>query len=255
MTETERRVAVVTGGASGIGLATAHALIEDGLAVAVADRNLEAAEKAACELDPHGERAVPVFVDVSSSPAVDAMVAAVMDRFGRIDVVVNNAGITRPGPTPTLTDEAWDAVVSVHLGGAFRCSRAAYPALSESATAAIVNISSIAARDGIPDRAAYCAAKVGIEGLTRALAVEWAPAGIRVNAVAPGFTRTAMFNNSIENGRADEGKLRSLIPADRIGNPEEVVAGIRFLSSPQASYITGQTLVVDGGLTVNGRWD
>ena len=153
-----------------------------------------------------------------------------------------------------MTDEAWSGLLAVHLDGTFRCCRAAFPALRDSANGAIVSISSVAARVGIPQRLSYSAAKAGIEGLTHVLAVEWAAAEIRVNAVAPGYTMTKRMEGTIESGLLDETRVTRLIPMQRFARPEEIANAVYWLSSEEASYVTGQTLYVDGGAIVNSHW-
>jgi NAD(P)-dependent dehydrogenase (short-subunit alcohol dehydrogenase family) len=247
------RVAIVTGGARGIGAAVCQALLDDGLRVAVVDLDREAARARATALDADGERARGFAADVSDGAAVDAMVAEVVGAFGRLDVLVNNAGITHPGDTQEMSDADWDRLVGVHLGGTFRCSRAAFPHLRERG-GAIVSTASIAARVGFSKRASYCAAKGGILALTRCLAVEWAPYGIRVNAVAPGHTRTQMLDDAIAHGVLPPERVAARIgriPMGRMAEPREIADGIAFLASPRASYISGETLYIDGAFTVN----
>jgi NAD(P)-dependent dehydrogenase (short-subunit alcohol dehydrogenase family) len=250
----ERRVAVITGAGGGIGAATCRLFVERGMRVVAADVSARTAQEVAEELDPTGESVTPINVDVSSAQSVEAMIAEATTRFGSVDVLVNLAGITSPGPSEAVSDEDWSRLVDIHLGGTFRCSRAAFPALSVSRSAAIVNTASVAAWLGLPGRASYCAAKAGIEGLTRTLAVEWAKHGIRVNAIAPGYIGTRPVEAMIQRGFVDESRLRARIPLDRLGRPEEVASAIHFLASPDASYITGHTLTVDAGLTVSGQF-
>lgn len=245
------RVAIVTGGASGLGLATAKHLAETGYGVVIADFSVERAEQAAAEIGPGS--AVAVHADVSDTASVERMVAATHKQFGRLDVLVNNAGFAEPIPTHLMQDDSWIRMLDVHLGGTMRCSRAAYPLLSQSKSSAIVNLASIAAHVGIPGRAAYSAAKAGIEGLTRSLAVEWAPARLRVNAVAPGFISTPLMSSLVEAGMRDETAMAEQVPLSRLGMPNEVASVIGFLAGSASAYITGQTIVVDGGLTVDGR--
>ena len=248
------RAAFVTGGAGGIGRATCQAFLDAGYRVALTDLDADASAAAAAELDPSGESVVGIACDVSSTPSVDAAVAAAVERFGRLDSLANVAGVVGPGPSEELSDESWDRLISIHLGGAFRCSRAAFPALSATGAGSIVSVSSIAGRTGFSIRASYCAAKAGIEGLTRALAVEWAKRGVRVNAVAPGHVRTPMLDYSLQIGSVTEETVAARtqrIPMGRYAEASEIASVILFLCSPAASYVTGETIWVDGAITVN----
>jgi NAD(P)-dependent dehydrogenase (short-subunit alcohol dehydrogenase family) len=250
----EKPVALVTGGAGGIGRATCQAFFDQGYRVSLTDIDEDGAAAAAAAIDSSGEIVASLKSDVSSTDSVNAMVAATLERFGRLDALVNVAGVVGPGASEELPDEEWDRLISIHLSGAFRCSRAAFPALSKSGAGSIVSISSIAGRTGFSYRVSYCAAKAGIEGLTRALAVEWAKKGVRVNAVAPGHVRTPMLDHSLKIGSVTEEIVQartSRIPLGRYAQPEEIAAAVLFLSSPAASYITGEVLCVDGAITVN----
>ena len=248
------KVALVTGSAGGIGRAAAEALHADGCRVVIADINTSAAQATADEIDGTGQSAMAVEMDVRSTGSVDRAIDVTVERFGRLDVLVNNAGTVKPEPSHELTDESWSELLSVHLDGTMRCCRAAYPALSQAPGAAIVSVSSIAARFGIPKRLSYSAAKGGIEALTHVLAVEWAPQGIRVNAVAPGYVMTKRMEGTIASGLLKEEEVTRLIPMKRFATPEELGKGIAFLSSDAASYITGQVLCIDGGVSVNSHW-
>ena len=203
-----QKVAVVTGAAQGLGFADAQRLAAGGYAVVVADLDGDAAPRAAEML---GGGAIGVQVDVVDPAAVDELFARVDRDLGRLDVLVNNAGISYPEPTVDVTEERWQRMIDIHLGGTFRCSRAAYPLLARQG-GAIVNVSSIAAILGAGKRASYSAAKGGIAALTRDLAIEWAPDGIRVNAVAPGVIETEILTENIERGPARPGDVRRAHP-------------------------------------------
>jgi len=252
MSDLEQTVAVITGGARGLGFETARAFAAAGRRVVLADLDGDAAAAAARELGGD-ERALGLGVDVASTPSTEKMVADALARFGRLDVLINNAGFAAPSPSHSLGDEAWERMLDVHLGGTFRCSRAAFAALAQAPAPAIVNLASIAAFVGMPMRASYSAAKGGIDALTRALAVEWAPAGIRVNAIAPGFVLTKLMRELTEAGNNPIEAMEARVPLGRLAQPEEIAAMIAVLASPAASFLTGQTVVVDGGMTVDGR--
>jgi NAD(P)-dependent dehydrogenase (short-subunit alcohol dehydrogenase family) len=247
------RVAVVTGAAGGIGRATAERLLASGCSVVVADLDEAAAERTAAELDPAGSGTLAVGADVTDSRSVGELMDATVRRFGGMDVLVNNAG--RAGSTATvgLTDDAWHALLEVNLTGTLLCSRAAHPALARSPAPAIVNVASVAGVVGMRQRAGYSASKAGVIGLTRALAIEWAADGIRVNAVAPGYVRTAMIEQQAAKGVYDLDEMSARVPLGRLCGPSEVAAVVVFLASADASYVTGQNIVIDGGMTVDGR--
>jgi NAD(P)-dependent dehydrogenase (short-subunit alcohol dehydrogenase family) len=239
-----QRVAVITGGARGLGLATGRILKVRGWTVVATDRD-ETPELAAAEIDY-------VAVDVADSTAVNAAAAEIRKRHGSIDALVNCAGFTQHEAMADLADATWQGLIDVHLGGAFRCCRAFHPALLRGG--AVVNVSSLAAHKGRPLRGPYAAAKAGLEALTRTLAVEWAADGIRVNAVAPGWTRTRLVDKIIDTAISDEKRLLAHIPLGRFGEPDEIGGAIAFLLSADAGYITGQCIVVDGGATIHGDW-
>jgi len=242
---------VVTGGGSGIGRACAEALLEQGHRVAVLDLTSDAGRRT--EDGAHG-RLLRLDCDISDRGAVFGAFAAVHDRWGGLDVLINSAGIARPGPSETLPPEDWKLMVDVHLTGTMWACQAAFPALSASDRAAIVNLSSVAGRMGMPHRASYNAVKAGIEGLTRSLAVEWAQHGIRCNAIAPGYVDTA-FTRALETaGKLDKRPIVERTPLRRFAAPAEIAEAILFLASPAASFVTGHTLVADGGLTIDGAW-
>lgn len=248
------RVALVTGGGRGIGRATCEAFSAAGFRVAVADIDAAAARSTATALETTGPGAVGIEVDVTSTASVQAMVDSVAGRFGRLDALVNNAGIVDPAPSVSVTDEAWERMLSVHLDGSFRCARAAHPALVAAGGGAIVNIASIGAHVGLRGRLSYSVSKAALECMARVLAVEWAEDGIRVNAVAPGYVGTELYRRAVDAGLVATHRLMARIPLQRLAEPAEIAAVIVFLSTPASSYITGQTIIVDGGLVVGTDW-
>ena len=242
---------IVTGGASGIGFATANLLAERGHRVAIADLDATRAADAAASL-PGAH--IGVSADVRSTASVDTLVGTVIDEFGGLDGIAACAGIVEPAPSRSVSDDSILKLLDIHLMGTIRIARAAYPHLTDSSRAAVVAMSSMGAHLGIPERLGYCAAKGGIEAVVKTLAVEWAPDNIRVNAVAPGWVKTPAIAALIDAGFLDTAPVRARTPADRFADPSEIAEAIAFLLSPASSYITGQAIVVDGGMTVQGPW-
>jgi len=244
------KVVVVTGGAQGLGLAQAKRFSEGGYTVVVADMNGAQAEEAALSV---GGGAIGIPTDVTDTAEVMALFERVDRDLGRLDALVNNAGITGPGTVAELPEASFMHLVDVHVGGTFRCCKAAYPLLVRQG-GAVVNISSTSAFMGMGARSSYAAAKGAISAMTRDLACEWAPDGIRVNAVAPGPMRTEMFQNMVDIGVLPGEKVATRLPAGRVGEPSEIAEAVFFLASDAASFVYGQTLLVDGGLTISYGW-
>ncbi len=242
------RVVLVTGSARGIGAATARRFAQEGAAVAVVDLDASAAQTTAEAFG--AAKAVGVGCDVADSASVDAAVDRVVEELGGLHVLVNNAGVTRDNLLFKMTDDDWDTVLSVHLRGAFLCSRAAQRVFVPQKYGKIVNLSSVSAL-GNRGQANYAAAKMGMQGLTRTLALELGPYGVNANAVAPGFVVTEMTDATARRVGVEPEKFREAsaaqTPVRRVGQPEDIAAAITFLASDEASFITGQTLYVDGG--------
>ena len=239
------KVALVTGAAQGIGRDIALALAQDGADVAICDVNLEAAQKTAADIEALGRKSLALKTNVAASAEVTAMVDQTVEKFGRVDILVNNAGITRDGLILRMKDEDWDLVMSINLKGAFMCTKAALKFMTKQRSGTIINIASIVGAMGNAGQANYVASKAGLIGLTKTIAREYANRGITANAVAPGFIETAMTQALPENVRTD---LAKQIPMGKLGSPEDVANAVRFLASPQASYITGQVIHVNGGM-------
>lgn len=246
---TTSRVAVVTGAGRGIGAAVAERLLGDGYLVVISDVEMETCRATATRL---GERAVPVQMDVRDMGSVQEAARAAAG-LGQVCVVVNNAGISRTGPTSSLALEDWAAVIDTNLTGCLRVSQGFAPALFEAGRSTVVNIGSMYSVVSAPGRAAYTAAKHGIVGLTRSLALEWGRQGVRVNAVLPGWLDTDMFQSQVALGNIDLDYLLGRIPLGELGAPGTVADAVSFLCSEAAQYVTGQTLAVDGGYLANGN--
>lgn len=242
------KIAIVTGGSRGIGRATALRLAELGAAVAVNYvKGADAAEEVVDRIKSSGGEAIAVRADVADSGEAASLIEQVTDRFGRLDVLVNNAGITRDGLIIRLSREDWDDVLKTNLGGAFNCTQAAAKKMIKQKAGAIVNVSSIVGVIGNAGQANYAAAKAGLIGFTKSVARELASRNIRVNAIAPGFIVTEMTEGL--NQELQETIVRR-IPLGRFGAAGEVAEAVAWLASDGAAYITGQTLIIDGGLAM-----
>jgi 3-oxoacyl-[acyl-carrier protein] reductase len=245
------RVAVITGAARGIGAGTAKRLADEGASIAVLDLDESSATASADGLG--AAKAIGIGCDVSDSASVDKAVTRVVEELGKIDVLVNNAGVTRDNLLFKMSEDDWDMVMNVHLRGAFLMSRAAQKHMVEAKYGKILNLSSVSAL-GNRGQANYSAAKMGMQGFTRTLALELGPFGINVNAVAPGFIVTDMTDATARRVGVEPEDWRKAAadatPVRRVGYPDDIAAAVAFLCSDEASYITGQTLYVDGGAKV-----
>lgn len=249
--DTVRRAAVVTGSSRGIGRAIACALAEAGFNVCVncsSESSLPAARELAAELEADcGVRAIAVAANVADAAEAAALIDAAHEAFGRIDVLVNNAGITRDGLLARMKEEDFDAVVNVNLKGTFNCCKAAAQRMMKQRYGRIVNMSSVVGVAGNAGQANYAASKAGVIGLTKSIARELAARNITCNAVAPGFISTDMTDALSDKQRE---AIVGRIASKRLGEPEDVAALVRFLASEEAGYITGQTICIDGGMSL-----
>src|SRR6202521_1352712 len=239
------KVALVTGASQGIGRDTALALVEVGAKVAVAARNEEKLSALVKDIVAAGGTALGVKMDVADAEQVKAGFKEVIEKFGRLDILVNNAAITRDGLAVRMKPDDWDAVMRTNLTGAHLCIQQALGAMMRARAGRIINVSSVVAQMGNAGQANYVAAKAGLIGLTKAIAMEIASRNITVNAVAPGFIETPM--TSVLSDRVKE-ELKARIPLGRLGVPRDVAASIVFLASDEAAYITGHVLDVNGGM-------
>jgi 3-oxoacyl-[acyl-carrier protein] reductase len=251
MNDFSGKVALVTGSTSGIGRACAEELGRRGARVVVNGRSAERAETVAAELRLAGVEAAAVAGDVADPAAARRVVDGTAGTWGRLDVLVNNAGRPSVAPAAELTDEEWDAVIGLNLSAPFYCARAAAPHLFQRG-GVVVNIGSVMGHVGAPMRVAYTAAKHGLEGLTRTLAVEWAARGVRVVAVCPAYTRTPLVEEAQRRGGFDDVGIIRRTPLGRLAEPAEIARVVAFLASDDAAYVTGESVLVDGGWVAYG---
>jgi 3-oxoacyl-[acyl-carrier protein] reductase len=248
MSQLDNKVAVVTGGAQGIGKAIAELLARRGANLVLADINVEKAQVTAQAIVAStGQRAIAVQTNVTDSASTQAMMDRTIEEFGRIDILVNNAGTTRDNLIMRMSDADWDLVLNINLKGAFNCSKAAVRPMMKQRSGRIINISSVSGLAGQAGQANYSSSKAGLIGLTKALAREVGSRGITVNAVAPGFVPTDLTNDLLAKMQDEAIKAT---PLGRLGSVEDVAYAVAFLVSDEASFITGQVLSVDGGLAM-----
>lgn len=242
-----QRVAVVTGAGSGIGAAIANGFAKAGAKVAVVDRDGEAAANTAARLAAAGGTAIAFTCDVTCQDAVNAVAREVTKRLGATGILVNNAGILRSGPLETVSIEGWNAVLAVNLTGYLIAAQAFGADMIKAGRGSIVHIASIAGTNTQPRSGAYSASKAGVLQLSKQLAVEWGPHGVRSNAILPGLIRTPLSAAFYEHKEFEE-KRKALVPTRRIGEPDDVAQAALFLASDRASYVNGAEILVDGGL-------
>ena len=243
----KNQVALITGGARGIGKSICEHLHMAGAQIAVCDVNLEGAQALASELSGKGAQARGYLCDVSSAQGADGCIEQVVKDFGRLDVLINNAGITRDGLVLRMTDDQWQKVIQINLTGTFNMTRAAAKVMLKARRGAIVNVASVVGVIGNAGQANYSASKAGVIGLTMTTAREFSSRGVRVNAVAPGFIATDMTAVLTDDQKA---KLIQNVPLGRLGTPDDVAKAVRFLASDESAYITGQVVNICGGMVM-----
>ena len=246
------KVCIVTGGASGIGLATCEVFVREGAKVVIADRDLAAADKAVAALTQKGGQAMAVQCDVSNADSVAGMVQATVAAHGRLDVIVNNAGYGIAGSLSETSDEDWEALMGVNVRGVFLCCKHAIKQMQKNGGGTIVNVASVVAAVGIRNRAAYVASKGAVAAMTRSIALDYVASHIRCNAIAPGTIDTPYYTEILAKA-ADPVAIRKGLearqPMGRLGTPEEIANGILFLASDESAFATGSILTLDGGMT------
>ena len=244
------KVTLITGGGRGLGRAIGLAFAREGADVVISDVDMPAAQKVAGEVKALSRRSLAIKADVSGKKEVEVMINKVILEFGTIDILVNNAGVSLVVASEKLEEEEWDKAIDINLKGVFLCSQTVGKEMIERKAGKIINISSIAGVVGLPERVAYGSAKAGVIMLTKVLACEWARYNINVNAIAPGYIRTDMSEDLIKKGLY--GAVAGRSPMGKFGRPEDIANAAIFLASDESGYITGHTLVVDGGWSAYG---
>jgi NAD(P)-dependent dehydrogenase (short-subunit alcohol dehydrogenase family) len=246
------RIAIVTGAGRGIGRGIALGYAREGAKVALVSRSAEELQALAAEISANGGEALVAPADVRDSAAVNAVVAQVVAQWGGVDALVNAAGIPMAVPTTELSDEKWQMTLDININGTFFFCRAVAPHMIANGRGTIINIGSLHSFQGIPMRAAYAASKGGVLQLTRSLATEWAPHGVRVNCISPGWIRTPLQDEMVRQGRLDRTPIVARTPIRRIGEVSDIVGPAIFLASDESAFIVGEQLIVDGGWGIYG---
>jgi NAD(P)-dependent dehydrogenase (short-subunit alcohol dehydrogenase family) len=248
------KVALITGAAQGIGQRTSEVLAERGFAIALND--LRSPSETCLRVRQHDVVAIEVLGSVADEAAVQRMAVTVMEKFGRIDVLVNNAGVSSIAPAEDITADEWRRVMEINLFGPFLCCRVFGQIMLQQGSGSIVNVASVAGLLGVADRAAYSASKHGLVGLTRTLAAEWGGRGVRCNAVCPGWVKTPMDDSAQDAGLYRDSDIINRVPQARFATPDDVAKAIAFLADPeQSAFVNGHTLSVDGGWASDGSWE
>jgi len=242
----KNKIAIVTGSGRGIGKSTVLELAKEGAKVVVSDIDIKECQNVCDEIKKIGSDAIAVKCDISKKSDVDAMIKKTMQKFQKIDILINNAGVVLTKPFVEMTEKDWDFVLDINLKGVFLCTNAVVKQMIKQKSGKIISVASIAGEVGFMNTSAYCASKAGIINLTRELALELSPHNINVNAIAPGVIATKMTEDMLKDKKTKEVLLAST-PLGRVGQPEEIGKAVVFLASDDSNFITGHTLVVDGG--------
>ncbi len=248
------RVALITGGGNGIGREVALVLANSGADIAITDLDRQSGEETAQLVRAEGRECLVIEADVSIPADCERAVDETVRKFGRLDIQINNAGISKPTPSIEMSPDLWNRIISIDLSGVFFSSQAAARQMFKQGGGVIISLASMSGALGFPGRAPYCAAKAGVISLTQTLGCEWASQNIRVNAVAPGYVMTALVERNVASGAVNLDTVNQRTPLGRVASPREVANVIAMLASDYASYVTGETVYIDGGWTAYGGW-